>query len=363
MWQPAARRYRRHRQRGGRARYGAIGSPGGLALPAPLAARRPTQVPGGAIGTPGGRAATALASWQPAALDGVCERPDLQTGVQVAPGRSVLEPLPPLRALQPAIRALLLEGPLCAATSTSGHAWAFRRNQRPAVPAQPRLADAGSPLAVYQTAKARGMDLVAIHGSRQPRRRPRAAEPSAGRAGRDPGRRGVLLAARSPGRGPFRRVGDDRDRAPRAAAARGRTRSRSPRTCGRAGIFFCASTTRSTSIADRFDARLRYLALVDAAPAVETRNGAMLPAHNALAEGLGVGVRRAARRRQRRPDTFCGASAATSWTDARGPGRAASSAAASTCRRRPGPRRRETRAGRLPLAADIYGRNARDHAR
>ena len=45
----------------------------------------------------------------------------------------------------------------------------------------------------------------------------------------------------------------------------------------------------------------RYLELlIDAAPAIETRNGAMLPAHNQLGGGAGGGPRQGRRRRQRR---------------------------------------------------------------
>jgi predicted metal-dependent phosphoesterase TrpH len=99
----------------------------------------------------------------------------------------------------------------------------------------------------------------------------------------------------------------------------------------------------------------RYLALLDIVPAHETRNGAMLPAHNALIEQLLAA--RVARAGGSRHAVVGGSDAHTlrrvgrTWTEAPGKTRAEFLANVAAGKARVAGQQ----GGRLPLAADIYG--------
>jgi predicted metal-dependent phosphoesterase TrpH len=92
----------------------------------------------------------------------------------------------------------------------------------------------------------------------------------------------------------------------------------------------------------------RYLELLDAAPAVETRNGAMLPAHNRLAAALAATRGRVA---VGGSDAHTLRRVGTTWTAAPGETREAFLANVAAGRGRVG----GVQGGTLPLAADIYG--------
>jgi predicted metal-dependent phosphoesterase TrpH len=92
----------------------------------------------------------------------------------------------------------------------------------------------------------------------------------------------------------------------------------------------------------------RYLELADAAPAIETRNGAMLPAHNALATALAAARGRVA---VGGSDAHTLRRVGTTWTAAPGRTRDEFLANVAAGRGRVG----GVHGGTLPLAADIYG--------
>jgi predicted metal-dependent phosphoesterase TrpH len=91
-----------------------------------------------------------------------------------------------------------------------------------------------------------------------------------------------------------------------------------------------------------------YLRLVEAAPAVETRNGAMLAAHNDFAERLAVAGSRAA---VGGSDAHTLRRVGCTWTEAPGRTPAEFVAAVAAGQSRAG----GAQGGTLPLAADIYG--------
>ena len=149
------------------------------------------------------------------------------------------------------------------------------------------------PEEVYRVAKARGMDLVAItdHDT---------IDGALELLDRQPGRHGhhrrrgsvVPVAGRRPRRAPGR-LRDDRGAARRRAAAAAQ-RVRRGGAAARGATSFSRSIICSISI-DQPTPLDAYLRLLDAVPALEVRNGAMLAEHNRLIERIAARWRPARR--------------------------------------------------------------------
>ena len=216
--------------------------------------------------------------------------------------------------------------------------------RQPAVPQEPRLLlGAGGRLPRRQGAR---HGSRRDHRSRLDRRLPRVAGAPSGRA--DDFIIGEEVSCRLPGRrhrGAPRRLRHDRGAAPRAAAAAPQRLRGRPRCLREAGVFFALNHLLHFYRGQiPLDA---YLRLLDEVPALEARNGTMLPAHNELVERIcaalaGAGGRRSA--------MIGGSDAHTlrrigrTWTEA--PGRHARGVPRAACasgRRRTGRRARRRR--------------------